>query len=87
MAASRRPKHNSVPAVGRNLPAPKADVSLPPPASRPLYSGRPAADPALLTPDERLAAFGQLFALAIERRRARLAPHELTPTEHNKNAT
>jgi hypothetical protein len=87
MAAFRGPNHNTVPAVGLPLPAPKADAPLPPPASRLPLIGGPAADPALLTPDERLAAFGRLFAQAIARRRARLAAHEPTATEHNKNAT
>jgi hypothetical protein len=74
------------PAAGRSPAAPNADAPGLPPANPGAASGRPFADPALLTPEERLAAFGRLFARAVQRRRARRAPkHCNNPSEQKRN--
>ena len=64
--------------AGLSPSAPKADASPCRRANRPAFAGKPFADPTLLTPDERLAAFGRMLARAVERRRARLTPTHST---------
>jgi hypothetical protein len=64
-------RHTPARDAGLSPSAPGADASQSPPPNRAGVPGRPFADPALLTPNERLAAFGRLFARAVERRRAR----------------
>jgi hypothetical protein len=69
-----------------------ATIPLPvppgPSATSTLSSPSPAADASLLTPTERLAEFGRLFASVIARRAVRRAPSptSLNPVD-DKNAT
>lgn len=78
MASSPSRKCSSTPAVAQSESASQVDPSQSSPASSPVLFGRVLADPTLMTPDERQAAFGLLWARALARRRARQASSDCT---------
>src|SRR5438876_688727 len=91
METSRIPNRTAAVAVGLSLPAPRVDAPFLP--GRLSFWTRSLADSALMTPDERLATFGRLFATAIKRRRARMASfredrpeHVVIPSSHDRSA-
>jgi hypothetical protein len=67
----RQACRSSAPAVPRQISAAQSQSPSAPTSNPPGPVVDPFADPKLLTPAERLAAFGRLFARAIERRRSR----------------